>query len=86
MDNQPSLRQFSVYRAELPNLGENHIIIAGVDVTAREDWGVPIDTVEGMTPRDALQIYLNRACLKMPFGGMRSMGSNAFYITLKKEG
>lgn len=83
---RPDVLQFHIYRSELPNLGETHIIVAWSGNTPRSHWGAIIDTVEGVTARDAAQVYLDRAGLRMPFDGMRTIESGSYFIVFKHQG
>jgi hypothetical protein len=77
--------QFSIYRSELPALGETHITVAWIDAQPKDYWGSLVDHVEAPTARAAIQIYLDRVGLCMPWGGLQSAG-NAGFIILKQPG
>lgn len=75
--------QFDIYRTELPNLGETHIIFAWSGTVPQPDWGSKVDTVSAPTGRDAADIYFRQAKLVFPWGGMRTMATGVYWVAIK---
>jgi hypothetical protein len=77
--------QFDIYRKELPNLGETHIIFAWSGAIPRPDWGNKIDSLNAPTARDAAQIYFDRNHLQFPWGGLSAMSPGVSWVNLKHK-
>ncbi len=74
---------YGIYRAEQPNLRLMEIIVAWPEATPQPHWGSKVDTVNAQTGRDAADIYFKCAHLVFPWGGMSTLETGVYCVTLK---
>jgi hypothetical protein len=79
------MMQFDIYREELPNMGYTHILVAWTGATPDPEWGQKLDTVSAQTARDAAGIYFQRAHLVFPMGGMSTIGTGVYCVSIKHK-
>ncbi len=76
---------YDIYRVEMSHLGYTDIIIAWSGASLRSHWGCKVDTVNAQTGRDAADIYFNRTHQVFPWGGMSTLETGVYCVTLNKH-